>query len=120
MIWLAFLSTIAMFVFLLKQMLMNVSPPEGGTEDVTKLFAMAAAAAGFGSVVFRKAFNVGGDHQKWHVRNVVCWVLNETIAIFGFLAANQRFDFNVAVPFFAAAVTLTLLMFPKVPEPGAI
>ncbi len=113
--WLVFLSTVGMFAFLLKQGLASGGLPPAPDMGLAPIFTGLAVMMGVGSLILRKVFPVP-DTQKWFVRNVICWVMNESISLLGFVLGQQQHDFNVAIPYFATTVAFTLFMFPKLPD----
>ena len=60
--------------------------------------------------IFRKLMPISG----WSLNiYIICWSLNSAIAVLGFVFSLTTESYTESVPFVAAAITLNILMFPK-------
>lgn len=86
------------------------------------VLSLAAASMGGMSLFFRnRSFPQGTPvtvDQKWFTAHVISWALNESVAILGFVLAFLTHEPMRILPFFAGALALNLIMFPKDPVSG--
>lgn len=110
-IWGTFCSTVGIIVFLSHGKAQEMMT---GAE-VPSYWVAAAILLGLVSVGIRWFYHAAGL-QKWHVRNIANWALNEAIGFVGYQIVLQGAGFNAALPYFAASLVLLVMMFPKFPE----
>ncbi len=54
--------------------------------------------------------------KRWTLGNIICWSLNDFVAIAGLLMTFFSGDYHSQLPYVAAALLLNAYMFPKAPE----
>jgi len=127
-IYFVLFGTVGLYWVVLEMLAASVEPRDLGTIKHV-LFAVAAGSAGF--VLYLRFARIPplldqltGDFSRRFARlrycYLLCHVLSEAVALYGFVVRMLGGAREEAVPFFVGAVALFLLCYPRLPQtPGS-
>src|SRR5688572_4621756 len=115
MLWFVFLSSVGMLaaVLFLAELPAQPAPP-----TVITVLQILAGVEVLTSILLRRFLmdeKFVRSPERWLQAHIIPYVINESVAIFGFVAALLAGEPRMALPFFAASLALTLGMYPKTP-----
>ena len=116
LLWFVFLSSVGMLAAVL---FVAKIPAQPAPPTVILVLQVLAGLEVVTSILLRRflmneRFLISPD--RWVQAHIIPYVINESVAIFGFVAALLSGEPNMALPFFAASIALTLAMYPKEPR----
>ncbi len=120
----ALLSSVAAYGLVLKFVIVpQAEPAEAGIDTLLKLLPLVAGGDALIALYFRFArlgpllAEVGGDVRRRmnQIRflYILCWVLSESVALFGFAIPFFTARLEDAAPYFVGSIALFLLCYPK-------
>ena len=121
-VWFAFLWTVAVY-----WIVMQFLKPQPGDVELLRNILLALGAAMGAAVLYIRVARIGAllskatpasaaEVAKLRSLYIVCFVLSEAVALYGFVLHLIGASRAEIVPFFLAAVVLLLVCYPRLPQ----